>query len=160
VKGCKKSIRLPISLLPFCAGLLFAGDTFAFEVVAAEFGLFDASDPQWVVFSPAAVVPRREGRRYGWMIELRGAPRSVGVREESLSPSRATGARAETESEAGATLPIPLERRRQVSQRQLVPVDGRIFGEWSLGAREPPGPRRLAVIVEGRVAADFEFDVR
>ncbi|MDR2450987.1 MAG: hypothetical protein LBE85_04280 [Candidatus Accumulibacter sp.] len=149
----------PVSLLLFCAWLLFAGaDALAFEVVAAEFGLFDASDPQRVVFAPAAVVPRREGQRYGWMIELKDAPRSVGVREEYLLPNRAAEAR--TESATGTMLLIPAERRNQVSQRQLVPVDGRIFGEWSVGPREPPGPRRLEVIVEGRVAADFEFEMR
>jgi hypothetical protein len=141
------------------AWLLLAGArVFAFEIVEAEFGLFDASDPQRVVFTPAAVVPRREGQRYGWMIELKDAPRSVGVREEYLLPSRVSEAR--TESETGATLLIPLEKRRQVSQRQLVPVDGRIFGEWSLGPREPAGPRKLEVIVEGRVAGRFEFEVR
>jgi hypothetical protein len=141
------------------AWLLLAGaKALAFELVAAEFGLFDASDPQRVVFSPADVVPCREGQRYGWMIELRDAPRSVGVREEYLLPGRASEAR--TESEQGATLVIPMDRRSQVSQRQLVPVDGRIFGEWSVGPREPPGPRRLEVIVEGRIAASFEFEVR
>jgi hypothetical protein len=141
------------------AGLLFASaGVSALEVVSAEFGVFDASDPQRVVFSPADLVPRREGQRYGWMIELREAGRSVSVREEYLLPSRVAEAR--TESAAGTTLVIPMERRSQVSQRQLVPVDGRIYGEWSVGPREPAGPRRLEVIVEGRVAARFEFEVR
>jgi hypothetical protein len=141
------------------AWLLLAGArVFAFEIVAAEFGLFDASDPQRVVFSPAAVVPCQEGQRYGWMIELEDAPRSVGVREEYLLPSRVAETRAE--SDAGTTLVIPLEKRSQVSQRQLVPVDGRIYGEWSVGPREPAGPRKLEVLVEGRVAGRFEFEVR
>jgi hypothetical protein len=131
---------------------------FAFEVVSAEFGLFDASDPQQVVFSPTNVVPHREGQLYGWTIELRGAERSVSVREEYLLPSRAVEER--TESAEGTKLVIPLERRSQVSQRQLVPVDGFIYGEWSVGPREPAGPRRLEVIVEGRVAARFAFEVR
>lgn len=145
--------------LLFLAWALFAGGkVFAFEVVAAEFGVFDASDPMRVVFSPADVVPRRDGQRYGWMIELRGAGRSVSVREEYLLPGKA--AESFTESAAGAVLVIPQERRRQVSQRQLVPVDGRIYGEWSVGPREPAGPRRLEVIVEGRLAASFAFEVR
>jgi hypothetical protein len=138
--------------------LLASARVAAFEVVAAEFGLFDAGDSQRVVFSPAAVVPRREGQRYGWMIELRDAPRSVGVREEYLSPSRV--AELHAESDAGMTQVVPLEKRSQVSQRQLVPVDGRIYGEWSVGPQEPTGPRKLEVIVEGRVAGSFEFEVR
>jgi hypothetical protein len=133
-------------------------DVFALDVVAAEFGVFDASDPLRVVFSPADVVPRREGQRYGWMIELRGAPRSVSVREEYLLPSRASG--EFTESDGGTKRVIPMERRSQVSQRQLVPVDGRIYGEWSVGPQEPAGARRLEVIVEGEAAAVFDFEVR
>jgi hypothetical protein len=57
-------------------------------------------------------------------------------------------------------LNIPLQRRNQVSQRQLVPVDGRIFGEWSVGPGEPAGHRHLQVVIEGEVAASFEFDVK
>ena len=131
---------------------------FAFEVVAAEFGVFDASDPQRVVFSPTQVVPRKEGQRYGWMIELRGVKRSVSVREEYLLPSTAIEHR--TDSAEGTKLVIPLERRNQVSQRQLVPVDGRIYGEWAVGSQEPTGRRQLEVVVEGQVAASFEFEVR
>lgn len=130
----------------------------AVEVVAAEFGVFDASDPQRVIFEPTRVVPHREGQRYGWMIELRGIKRSVSVREEYLLPSRAVEGR--TDSAEGTKLVIPLERRNQVSQRQLVPVDGRIYGEWSIGPQEPPGRRQLDVVVEGQVAASFEFEVK
>jgi len=133
-------------------------NVFAVEVVAAEFGVFDASDPQRVIFEPTRVVPHREGQRYGWMIELRGAKRSVSVREEYLLPSRAVEGR--TDSAEGTKLVIPLDRRNQVSQRQLVPVDGRIYGEWSIGPQEPPGRRQLDVVVEGQVAASFEFEVK
>jgi hypothetical protein len=144
----------------FVLACLFStsADVLALEIVSAEFGVFDAGDPLRVVFSPTDVVPHREGQRYGWMIELREAPRSVSVREEYLLPSRAAGAL--TESAEGTKLVIPLERRSQVSQRQLVPVDGRIYGEWSVGPREPAGPRRLEVIVEGEAAAVFDFELR
>ncbi len=43
---------------------------------------------------------------------------------------------------------------------EALPVDGRIVGEWSIGPQEPPGRRQLDVVVEGRVAASFEFEVR
>ena len=141
------------------AWLLFVSTrVFALEVVAAEFGVFDASDPQRVVFSPTQVVPRKEGQRYGWMIELRGVKRSLSVREEYLLPSTAIEHR--TDSAEGTKLVIPLDRRNQVSQRQLVPVDGLIYGEWSIGPQEPPGRRQLDVVVDGVVAASFEFEVR
>lgn len=130
----------------------------AAEIVAAEFGVFDASDPQRVVFEQTQVIPHREGQRYGWMIELRGVKRSVSVREEYLLPSKAIEQRTDTPE--GERVLIPMERRSQVSQRQLVPVDGRIYGEWSIGPQEPPGRRQLDVVVDGVVAASFEFELR
>lgn len=152
------SVRRLLTAALLALAVLASAPARAFEVVAAEFGVFDASDPQRIVFEETRRVPRRDGQRYGWMIELRGAPRSVSVREEYLLPSQVAEARSE--SAAGTKLVIPLERRSQVSQRQLVPVDGRIYGEWSLGPQEPPGPRRLDVVVEGRIAASFEFEVQ
>ena len=128
------------------------------QVVSAEFGVFDASDPNRVVFEPTRTIPHREGQRYGWMIELRGVKRSVSVREEYLLPGSAIEQR--TEAADGVKLVIPLERRNQVSQRQLVPVDGRIYGEWSIGPQEPAGARQLDVVVEGQVAASFRFEVK
>lgn len=126
-------------------------------IISAEFGIFDASDPREITFEPTHIVPHREGQRYGWIIGVHTRKRSLSVREEYLLPTAAT--------EAGATLGpsggiIPLPRRSQVSQRQLVPVDGRIYGEWAIGAGEPPGRRHLQVIVEGQVAGSFEYEVQ
>jgi hypothetical protein len=129
------------------------------EIVGAEFGLFDASDPRAIVFEPASVVPHKEGQRYGWIIEVRTKKRSLAVREEYLLPTAATEA-GTTMNPAGTRLDIPLPRRNQVSQRQLVPVGGRIVGEWAVGPGEPPGKRHLQVIVEGLVAGSFEYEVQ
>lgn len=127
------------------------------EVVRAEFGLFEASaDGGEVAFVPAGVVPLRVGQRYGWVIELGKAPRTLSVREEYVVPVAA-------ELAGGAAndgLEMVFPRRNLVSLRQLTPVDGRVYGEWSVGAKEPSGHRRLEVVIEGSVAAAFEFDVR
>lgn len=143
-------------------GLLLCGislGTFAEPVgiAGAEFGTFDASDSREIVFQPTNVVPYREGQRYGWVIEVRTNKRSLSVREEYLLPTAATEAGA-TFGPAGGTIPLP--RRNQVSQRQLVPVDGTIIGEWRIGAGEPAGHRHLQVIVEGQVAGSFDYEVR
>ena len=58
------------------------------------------------------------------------------------------------------SLAIPTQRRNRVSQRQLVPVDGRIYGEWGIGPQEPAGVRELQVTVEGVVAATFRYEVK
>lgn len=126
------------------------------EIVGAEFGLFDGSRPGELVFEPAAVVPHKIGQRYGWVIEVRTAKRSLAVREEYLRPAPKAGQAADPLTQS---LNVPAERRSQVSQRQLVPVDGRIYGEWSVGPGEPAGPRRLQVIVENQVGATFEYAV-
>jgi hypothetical protein len=126
-------------------------------VDSAEFGIFDASDPREIVFQPTNVIPHREGQRYGWVIEVRTQKRSLSVREEYLLPTAATEAGA-TLGPAGGTIPLP--RRSQVSQRQLVPVDGVIIGEWTIGPGEPTGKRHLQVIVEGRVAGSFDYEVK
>ncbi len=144
----------------FVSGASFAADAAApaVEIIDAEFGTFDASDPRQVVFQPTDVVPHRAGQRYGWVIEVRTRLRSLSVREEYLLANPVPAPKPD--NPIAANLAIPLERHNQVSQRQLVPVDGRIYGEWEIGPNEPPGHRELQVVVEGVAAARFSYDVR
>lgn len=133
----------------------------AVEVVSAEFGVFDARPEQQTVFEATRVVPHRSGQRYGWVIELATKKRSVSVREEYVLPLPASAPKVPEAAEWLAdSVTIPLQRRNQVSQRQLVPVDGRIYGEWEVAPGEPPGHRHLQVVIEGEVAASFEYDVK
>jgi len=129
-------------------------------IIDAEFGLFDASNPKELVIEPTRVVPLREGQRYGWIVQMRTKRRSVSVREEYILPNAETEAGPRGDLKHEATLSIPLPRRSQVSQRQLTLNDGQIVGEWSVGPGEPPGRRHLQVIVEGIVAASFEYEVK
>lgn len=124
------------------------------EIVGAEFGLFEEAAKRELVFEPTRVVPHKEGQRYGWVIEVRTTKRHLSVREEYLLPSRTAD-----EGRKGDTIVIPLDRRVQVSQRQLAPVDGRIYGEWAVGPGEPAGKRHLEVIVEGQPVS-FEYEVQ
>ncbi|WP_301101773.1 hypothetical protein [Propionivibrio sp.] len=127
-------------------------------VLQAEFGLFDASNPRELRFEPANVVPHKVGQRYGWIIEVGTARRTLSVREEYLLP---TEVEIPNDTDpVSESLSIRPQRRNQVSQRQLVPVDGKIYGEWAVGPSEPAGHRHLQVIIEGQVAASFEFDVK
>lgn len=140
------------------AGLVAAGTAFAapaVEIVAAEFGLFEEGRGDETVFQPATLVPLAVGQRYGWIIEVRTKKRSLAVREEYVLPGKAD---AVPDEPVAKNLHIPDLRRSQVSQRQLVPVDGQIVGEWSVGPDEPAGRRRLQVTVEGEsVSFDFEL---
>lgn len=129
----------------------------AVEIVGAEFGLFTEGQDNEILFQPSTTVPRAVGQRYGWIIELRTKQRSLAVREEYLLPEM-PGAR-EPDSQVAKNLHVPDLRRSQVSQRQLVPVDGQIVGEWSIGPDEPAGKRRLQVTVEGQTTT-FAFEVK
>ncbi len=139
--------------------LLFGRDVAAapVQIVSAEFGIFDVSNPRETLFLPTRIVPHKVGQRYGWIIELVARQRSVSVREEYLLPSPV---KASDGGVGTGVMVIPFERRNQVSQRQLVPADGRIFGEWEIGPGEPPGKRHLEVVVEGEVVASFEYEVK
>lgn len=130
----------------------------AVDIVSAEFGLFDARNPDELVLEPGNYVPLIEGQRYGWVIEVRTTRRSLAVREEYLWTPRGKSADASAAQDDRRTIVFP--QRRQVSQRQLVPVEGKIFGEWAVGPGEPTGRRHLQVFVEGQLAADFEYDIR
>ena len=128
------------------------------KVVSAEFGTFDSSKPDEIGFLPTRVVPHRVGQRYGWVIDLGERRRSVSVREEYIVPNKA--AVKQTSDDRGLHIDIPMERHNQVSQRQLVPVDGQILGQWEIGPNEPAGRRHLRVVVEEQTAADFEYEVK
>ncbi len=146
-----------LTLLVFTAALAQAQSV---EILNAEFGVFDTSNPRETIFEPTLVVPHQEGQRYGWVIEVRTAQRRLGVREEYLLPTAATEAGPSGNLKNGSSLSIPLPRRNQVSQRQLVPIDGRIYGEWAIGRGEPAGRRHLQVIVEDQLAGSFEYEVK
>ena len=174
--------NLLLAAAGFASWLAFAGPALDIEVVHAEFGLLTprqagaSGRSQDLTLEPTRLIPHRPGMRYGWAIELRTDKRRVSVREDYLLPaagSRHDNSHASEHGDglaqlapsdpalAGAeTRTLTFERRNTVSQRQLVPRNGLIFGEWEIGPHEPPGRRHLQVIVEGEVAADFEYEVR
>ena len=127
------------------------------EVLRAEFGIFDSSTPGELAFEVTDLVPHRLGQRYGWVIDLRTKKPKLSVSEAYVLPNRGAGA---TDLLAEGLNLAPLPRSNQVSLRLLTPVDGKIYGEWSIGPQEPAGHRHLQVFIEDRLAASFEFDVQ
>lgn len=156
-----KTLALLLSLTT--AGLTVAAEPAAsappVEILSAEFGLFDASVPGELAFQPTLEVPHTVGQRYGWIIQLRTTRRSVEVIEEYLLADKSP-AKTGNNDPVQESLAVPSQRRNQVSQRQLVPVDGQIYGEWGIGPAEPLGVRQLQVKVEGQVAATFRYEVK
>jgi len=154
--------KLLVFLTVFFAGLALADSPQPIEapvvIVSAEFGLFDATNPKEPVFTPSQLVPHRENQRYGWVIEVQTSKRSLSVREEYLLPNASK--LPKDQDALGESLNIATPKRNQISQRHLVPVDGKIYGEWAIGSSEPAGHRHLQVLIEDEVAAGFEFDVK
>lgn len=141
------------------------------SIVSAEFGIFAGDTGDELVFSPSAVVPLKTGQRYGWVIEVRGQQRSVAVREEALLPAASTPTTGPTTAPAttaastppaasdGNTITLPFDRYRLLSQRQLVPIAGRIFGEWTVKAEDEAGAHRLRVTVEEHAPVEFDYEL-
>lgn len=153
-----RALTLSLSMIAGQPALAEEAAPAAVTIVGAEFGIFDASDSRAVAFAPTRVVPHREGQRYGWVIEVQTARRSLSVREEYLLPNPVK--QLKSDDPIVADLEMPLFRHNQISQRQLVPVEGKIYGEWEVGPDEPAGHRHLQVVIEDQVAASFEFDVK
>jgi hypothetical protein len=128
------------------------------QIVRAEFGVFGSGDDGVQIFEPASVVPHKVGQRYGWVIDVQTRVRSLSVREEYVLPI--SGGDPDAMDLLNGSILIRIPRRNQVSQRQLVPVEGRIYGEWALGPDEPAGRRNLQVIIENQAIANFEFEVK
>lgn len=163
------SLGLGLALLGAAASAAAAPtEAAAVEIVASQFGLFDASTPGELSFEPSNLIPRIAGQRYGWIIEVKTAKRNLSVREEYVIPlpaksdgkAKDAGKAPEAADEFLENFRQAPQRRNQVSQRQLAPVDGQIYGEWSVGQNEPAGHRRLQVFIEGRLAATFEYDMK
>ena len=82
-----RALTLSLSMIAGQPALAEEAAPAAVTIVGAEFGIFDASDSRAVAFAPTRVVPHREGQRYGWVIEVQTARRSLSVREEYLLPN-------------------------------------------------------------------------
>ncbi|WP_153109124.1 hypothetical protein [Propionivibrio limicola] len=147
-----------LRVILLCAAVLFPGASYAasddVRILDAEFGVFKAGPDGEVIFESARVVPRRAGQRYGWAIEVHTKKRRLNVREEYVQ------AEPPSVPETAAALDFVMPpKRRPISQRQLVPVDGWIYGEWTMSADEAAGPRRLHVLVETLPPVEFVFEV-
>ena len=159
------SFRHCLALVSPVVSMMFMSSALAAEltIISAEFGTFDAKTPQQVIFEPTQKILHQVGQLYGWVIELRTMSPALSVREEYLldNPIKSAPHSPQSEHQTNAQAELmSLPRRNQVSQRQLVPVDGKIYGEWAIGPNEPAGVRVLQVIVEDKLAASFEFEVQ
>ena len=111
-----------------------------FEVVSAEFGLFNALETGRPPFIATPLVPLVVDQSYGWVIVLRTSAKTVRWREEFI--------RAMSD-----------EGRPTITEREVTLHNGVIFNSWSVAAGDPTGTYRVRVSIEGRLVRTFEFRV-
>ena len=111
----------------------------SFEVVRAEFGLFNALETGRPPFIETPLVPLVVDQSYGWVIVLKTSAKTVRWREEfirAMSDGRAT-----------------------ITDREVTLHNGVIFNSWSVAPGDPTGTYRMRVSIEGRLVRTFEFRV-
>ena len=128
-----------------------------YEVVSAEFGLFNSTSSTAADFAPTAVVPLTPNQGYGWVMRLRTAKPKIQWREEFTLPA----------SPGTWGVPEPLgtravseDGRTSVTEREVSPDQGLIYNSWAVAPGDPKGRYVIRVFVEGDLAKVFEFDVQ
>jgi hypothetical protein len=111
-----------------------------FEVVSAEFGLFNALETGRPPFIATPLVPLVVDQSYGWVIVLKTSAKTMRWREEFI--------RAMSD-----------EGRPTITEREVTLHNGVIFNSWSVAQGDPAGTYRMRVSVEGKLVRTFEFRV-
>ena len=111
-----------------------------FEVVSAEFGLFNALETGRPPFIATPLVPLVVDQSYGWVIVLRTSAKTVRWREEFI--------RAMSD-----------DARPTITEREVTLHNSVIFNSRSVAAGDPTGTYRVRVSIEGRLVRTFEFRV-
>jgi len=111
-----------------------------FEVVSAEFGLFNALETGRPPFIATPLVPLVVDQSYGWVIVLRTSAKTVRWREEFI--------RAMSD-----------DARATITEREVTLHNGVIFNSWSVAPGDPTGAYRMRVTIEGQLVRTFEFRV-
>jgi len=109
-----------------------------FEVVSAEFGLFNALETGRPPFIATPLVPLVVDQSYGWVIVLKTGAKTVRWREEFAMSD---------------------EGRTTITEREVTLHNNVIFNSRSVAQGDPTGTYRLRVSIEGRLVRTFEFRV-
>lgn len=151
---------LCLSSLPTLAGATtgpHAKRPATYEVVKAEFGLFNRTPDGEGEFVPTRQVPLIADQAYGWIVVLRTDKPKLRWREEFELPTRPD---SWGPPDIGGRRRISADGRVAISERRVSPLKGLIFNTWAVAPGDPPGTYRIRVYVEGRLVESFEFQVQ
>lgn len=129
----------------------------AYEVVRADFGLFNPPESGRPTFVPANVVPLTPNQGYGWIMLLRTDKPKIKWREEFTLPAKpATWGGPEPLGSRS----VSTDDRVSITEREVPTDRGIIFNSWAVAPGDPKGRYVIRVFIEGSLAKVFEFDVQ
>jgi hypothetical protein len=128
-----------------------------YEVIRAEFGIFNGENSGKPAFVPATEVPLTPNQGYGWVMLLRTVKTKIKWREEFTLPVKP---KTWGDSESLGTRAVSTDGRTSVTEREVSTDRGVIFNAWAVVPGDPEGRYVIRVFVEGSLAKVFEFDVR
>ena len=158
-------LRILLSLIVFvacCPVIATAsngavGSPSGYEVVRAEFGIFNQPNSGKPAFVPATVVPLTPNQGYGWIMLLRTTKPKIRWREEFTLPVKPN---TWGDPEPLGTRSVSTDGRTSVTEREVSPDRGLIFNTWAVAPGDPKGRYVIRIFVEGSLVKVFEFDVQ
>ncbi len=158
-------LRSLLSLIIFviCAPVVAAtsnglgSSTNGYEVISADFGVFNQPSSGKPAFVATTVVPLIPDQGYGWIVHLRTEKSKIRWREEFVLPVKPD---TWGEQEPIGTRSVSTDGRISITERVVSPDRGLIFNAWSVAPGDPKGKYLIRVFVEGALVKAFEFEVK
>ena len=139
-------------------GVAAAQATPAVQVLQAEVGLFGARDDAGRQrFTPAAVLPLRDGQEFGWRLVVKTRQPFVRVREELTLPAEP---RTWGDPEPDVKRRTTPDGRTAITEWRLAPQDGVLQSAWTVTTGDPPGTWVLTLTVEDQPPRVFRLQAR
>ncbi len=123
------------------------------EIMGSRFYIVNLDSDQNRSFSDTKIVPLNEGQKYGWLLALRTNKNSVRYTQEI------TLADAVNWDIQGEEYHISPDQKSVTVDRTKSLYKGTIGGTWGVSKGDPPGKGTIKVIIEGKVAHIFEFEL-
>lgn len=123
-------------------------------VKKAEFGIL-RDDRHGMSFIPTNKVPLREGKRYGWRIQLQDNQNQVTWREVLQLPKLPNT----WSTASGENFSILPNGREAVTKRTQLAHKGVIENFWTIAAGDPTGKHTISVYIDNRRIGFFEFEI-
>jgi hypothetical protein len=130
----------------------------AVQVLKAEVGLLSAPDEAGRQrFTPAAVLPLRDGQEFAWRLVVKTRQPFVRVREELTLPAEP---RTWGDPEPDIQRRTTPDGRTAITMWRLAPQDGVLQSAWTVTTGDPPGTWVLTLTVEDQAPRVFRLQAR